>query len=131
MIYEVTKSTETTYDTDVTMATLVSAAEAMKEKGARFITITAKDINEARQVVGISIGGQKGGTPGRGFLWQDGFMFDLNELIDTASEHQVWGAVGINDAGQIAAGLRVRLKGNGRELGTGQAALIIPTPSSN
>lgn len=46
MIYEVTKPTETTYDTDVTMATLVSAAETMKEKGARFITITAKDINE-------------------------------------------------------------------------------------
>ena len=45
MIYEVTKA-EQTYDTDVTMGTLVSAAEAMKEKGARFITITAKDINE-------------------------------------------------------------------------------------
>lgn len=47
MIYEVTKPTETTYDTDVTMASLVSAVEAMKEKGARFITITAKDINKA------------------------------------------------------------------------------------
>lgn len=46
MIYEVTKSLETTYDTDVSMANLVSTAEAMKEKGARFITITAKDINE-------------------------------------------------------------------------------------
>ena len=46
MIYEVTKPTETTYDTDVTMATLVSAAETMKEKGARFITVSAKDIND-------------------------------------------------------------------------------------
>jgi len=47
MIYEITKSIEQTYDTDVTMSTLVNAAEAMKEKGARFITITAKDINES------------------------------------------------------------------------------------
>ena len=46
MIYEVTKPTETTYDTDVTMGALVSSVEAMKEKGARFITITAKDIND-------------------------------------------------------------------------------------
>ncbi len=30
-----------------TMDTLVSAAEAMKQKGARFVTITTKDINEA------------------------------------------------------------------------------------
>jgi NADPH-dependent glutamate synthase beta subunit-like oxidoreductase len=46
MIVEITKTPDEAYDINVTMDTLVSAAEAMKEKGARFITITAKDISE-------------------------------------------------------------------------------------
>lgn len=46
MIYEVTKPEEATFDTDVTMAALPVSVQAMKDKGARFITITAKDINE-------------------------------------------------------------------------------------
>ncbi len=45
MIYEVTKS-EVTYDTDLKMTALLSSVQAMKDKGARFLTITAKDINE-------------------------------------------------------------------------------------
>lgn len=45
MIYEVTKS-EVTYDTDLKMTDLLSMVQAMKDKGARFLTITAKDINE-------------------------------------------------------------------------------------
>ena len=47
MIVEITKTPNEAYDTTVTMDALISAAEAMKEKGARFLTITAEDISEA------------------------------------------------------------------------------------
>ena len=46
MIYEITKTPEATYNKEVTMENLISATEAMKDQGARFLTITAKDIND-------------------------------------------------------------------------------------
>ncbi len=46
MIVEVTKNPETDYNLNVTMDTLISSAKTMNEKGARFITITAKDLNK-------------------------------------------------------------------------------------
>ncbi len=47
MIVEITKTPEAAYNTTATMDTLISATEAMKQKGARFITITTNDINKA------------------------------------------------------------------------------------
>lgn len=46
MIVEITKTPNTAYDITATMDTLISEAENMKQKGARFLTITAKDISE-------------------------------------------------------------------------------------
>jgi NADPH-dependent glutamate synthase beta subunit-like oxidoreductase len=45
MIYEVTKPPETTYDTKLENDTLITAINKMKQKNARFITITAKDVD--------------------------------------------------------------------------------------
>ncbi len=44
MIYEITK--DTNYDQDMTPETLISSVEAMKQKGARFLTISVNDIND-------------------------------------------------------------------------------------
>jgi formate dehydrogenase beta subunit len=46
MIYEVTKIAEETYQTKVTMDTLLETVKDMKQKGARFLTITARDITK-------------------------------------------------------------------------------------
>jgi len=46
MIVEITKAPNAAYDIKATMDTLISEAEKMKQKGARFLTITAKDISE-------------------------------------------------------------------------------------
>ena len=62
------------------------------------ILSAAFDINDARQVVGRSWATGFG----RAFIWQNGVMTDLNDLIQSVPE--VWIAVGtaINNAGQIA-----------------------------
>ena len=44
MIYEVTKNS--TYDQDMTPETLLSTMEELKKKGARFITLSVKDVSE-------------------------------------------------------------------------------------
>jgi probable HAF family extracellular repeat protein len=54
-------------------------------------------INSARQVVGVSFGGTSGA---RAFLWQDGVMTNLNDLVDIAPDVLI-SAQDINDAGQI------------------------------
>ena len=46
MIYEITKTQETTYDTELKSSTLTKSINEMKQKNARFITITAKDVDE-------------------------------------------------------------------------------------
>lgn len=60
---------------------------------------TALDVNSAGQVVGYSE--TKGAFGYAAFLWQDGVMFDLNELAQSGDKpHLVW-ATAINDAGHI------------------------------
>ena len=54
----------------------------------------AYDINNLGQVVGSS------GHPG--FLWQDGVMTDLNDLIPPGAGWDIRVARAINDSGQIA-----------------------------
>ena len=54
----------------------------------------AIDINNAMQVVGNS--------NGRAFLYSDGAMYDLNDLVDSSAGWLLSDAGGINDAGQIA-----------------------------
>lgn len=65
----------------------------------------ARGLNEAGMVVGFSTYADD--VPGvdfsSAFLYRDGSMFDLNVLIDRPGIWTVLDAVGINDAGQIAA----------------------------
>ena len=54
----------------------------------------ALDINNAQTVVGAS--------NSRAFIWQDGLLTDLNDLIKPSFNGDVYLASGINQAGQIA-----------------------------
>lgn len=63
-------------------------------------------INDARQVVGVSSAGQ---ATIHGFLWQDGVMHDLNDLVDSppTGVECIASASAINNAGQIAVAVVV------------------------
>ena len=73
-------------------------------------------VNARRQVVGVSFGGSSGS---RAFLWQNGVLTNLNDLVDIAPD-VLLSAQDINDAGQIT----------GRVLDgvTGQVSTFIATP---
>jgi len=73
-------------------------------------------VNDRRQVVGVS----SGGAPGvRAFLWEDGVLMNLNDLVDIAP-NVLQSAQHINDAGQIT----------GRVLyaATGEVFAFVATP---
>ena len=72
-------------------------------------------INSHGQVVGISFGGSNGA---RAFLYEDGTLMDLNDLVD--SDDVLLSAQDINDAGQIT----------GRVLDhvTGEVVAFVATP---
>ena len=74
-------------------------------------------INSHRQVVGISFGGS--GRP-HGFLYQDGTLLDLNDLVALAPGDEILSAQDINDLGQIT--------GRVREGATGLVKAVIATP---
>ncbi|QNA90865.1 hypothetical protein G4G28_24420 [Massilia sp. Dwa41.01b] len=65
----------------------------------------ARALNAADMVVGYST--YAGDIPGldfsSAFLYRDGFMIDLNSIVERPGLWSVLDAVGINDAGQIAA----------------------------
>jgi len=76
----------------------------------------ALGVNNRRQVVGVSFGG----APGlRAFLWEDGQLWNLNDLTDVAP-NVLQSAQHINDAGQIT----------GRVLyaATGEVLMFVATP---
>jgi probable HAF family extracellular repeat protein len=75
-------------------------------------------INSHRQVVGISFGGANGA---RAFLWQDGVLTNLNDLVDIGPD-VLLSAQDINDAGQIT--------GRVRDQATGQVLTFVATPKS-
>jgi probable HAF family extracellular repeat protein len=83
--------------------------------GPGLLSTSARDINSLGQIVGASWPGAAIGGPGRPgpWIWQDGVMTNLNDLIDPASGWVIVEAAGINDAGQIAATAR-RTDGNSR-----------------
>jgi probable HAF family extracellular repeat protein len=77
-----------------------------KERGMRDLGTLSGDaisealgINEAGQVVGVSYGA--GFSHPRAFLWQDGVMMDLNNLISAGSNLTLEVAGDINDRGEI------------------------------
>jgi probable HAF family extracellular repeat protein len=73
---------------------------------------TAKGINRTDEVIGNTVSPSP--IPGRGFLWKDGDMIDLNELIPADSPWTIDAAIDINDAGDIIA--RASLPGQGWRL---------------
>jgi probable HAF family extracellular repeat protein len=73
-------------------------------------------INSHRQVVGISFGGPNGA---RAFLWQNGVLTNLNDLVNIAPD-VLLSAQDINDAGQIT--------GRVRDQATGQVLTFVATP---
>jgi probable HAF family extracellular repeat protein len=76
-------------------------------------------VNTAGQVVGVSdMAPGTSDTPTHGFLWEDGTLFDLNDLLVPASGWEITGASGINEAGQIA--------GMGAANGVTHAILLTP-----
>jgi probable HAF family extracellular repeat protein len=74
-------------------------------------------INAGRQVVGISFGGAAGA---RGFLYRDGVLHDLNQLVVKDPLDPILSAQDINDAGQITGRIRDHL--------TGEVRAFIATP---
>jgi probable HAF family extracellular repeat protein len=67
------------------------------------VNSAALGINDRGEMVGASFGaaGPINGNP-RAFLWKDGGMTDLNDLIPANSPLHLLTAFGINDAGEIA-----------------------------
>jgi probable HAF family extracellular repeat protein len=59
-------------------------------------TSQALGINECRQVVGVSCGASC-----RAFIWEDGAMTDMNELVASGSGETLRIAADINDRGEI------------------------------
>jgi probable HAF family extracellular repeat protein len=74
-------------------------------------------INRQGQVVGVSFGGASGS---RAFLWQDGVLYNLNDLANVAPD-VLQSAQDINDAGQIT--------GRVRDGVTGKVYMFIATPT--
>jgi probable HAF family extracellular repeat protein len=79
----------------------------------------AMAINAHGQVVGVSFGGANGP---RAFLWEDGVLKNLNDLVDIAPD-VLLSAQDINDAGQIT--------GRVRDHATGETLAFVTTPIAN
>jgi probable HAF family extracellular repeat protein len=75
-------------------------------------------INAHRQVVGVSFGGTSGS---RAFIWQDGNLANLNDLVDIAPD-VLLSAQDIDDAGVIT--------GRVLDAGTGQILMFVATPTA-
>jgi probable HAF family extracellular repeat protein len=75
----------------------------------------AYDVSDNHQIVGTSSISGKQGTIQHGFVWQNGKMTDLNNVLSARINGYIYEANGINSAGQIV--------GN---LSTGHACLLTP-----
>jgi probable HAF family extracellular repeat protein len=64
-----------------------------------FTASDAMDLNESGQVVGYAANADW--TAWRGYLWQDGTMWDLNDVVVSGPSLAIRGALGINESGQI------------------------------
>jgi len=76
-------------------------------------------INSHGQVVGVSFGGASGS---RAFIWQNGVLTNLNDLVDIAPD-VLLSAQDINDAAQIT--------GRVSDAATGEILAFVATPVAN
>jgi probable HAF family extracellular repeat protein len=84
----------------------------------------ATDINDEGQIVGVSYHDRLFDGP-RAFVYQDGLMTDLNQLIGSASANFFISSTGgINDRGEIAA--QANLASNGVVTSVLHAVLLVP-----
>ena len=63
--------------------------------------IAGIDLNNQSQIVGSERAVQSSNKPDIGFIWQDGVMTNINDLLPSDCELTVYRAEGINNAGQI------------------------------
>jgi probable HAF family extracellular repeat protein len=64
----------------------------------------AHDINDRGQIVGKSYsGGHSSGSSGGPVLWEDGIVFELNDIVMPEPGKSLYDAYQINESGQIAA----------------------------
>jgi probable HAF family extracellular repeat protein len=77
----------------------------------------ATDVNDHRQVVGYCHTSSLGGD---GFIWQNGVMSNLNDLISPDAKVEIYLAVAINNSGQIAT--------RGKDLVDGREVALLLTP---
>jgi len=82
----------------------------------------AYGINNRGQVVGY-VGSLSGGFP---FLWEDGVVYDPNDLIPADSGWLLWKALDINDAGWIVG--EGEFRPDSRTRYEQRALLLIPVP---
>ncbi len=80
----------------------------------------ADGVNDSAQVVGWADFGRKPKTGA--FLWENGVMTPLNELIPSEPKWSLWSAYSINEAGQIVGG---GVAGREKE---SHGYLLTPTP---
>jgi hypothetical protein len=78
---------------------------------------TARSINARRQIAGV---GGKCGVAEYGFLWENGSIVDLQNLIPVGSGFRIIESIWINDRGEIAANAVL-------PSGEFHAVLLIPT----
>jgi probable HAF family extracellular repeat protein len=86
---------------------------------------TATAINDRGTVVGYSFAPSNGNSeiPLHAFVWRNGIMRNLNNLLPTNSGWELTAAYGINDRGQIV--------GSGKKDGQTKAFLLTPTLTTN
>jgi hypothetical protein len=65
------------------------------------------DINALGQIVGQVDPDPTGDSPLLGFVWEDGALHDLNDLLGSEFSGSITEAVAINDRGQIACNARI------------------------
>jgi probable HAF family extracellular repeat protein len=92
----------------IDLGVLPEAGKSVGVYGPLLVSTTALDVNAHGQVVGYSDPAPVSGDPGRPgpWLWEDGAMVNLNDMIDPATGWEISSVGAINDAGQIAATAR-------------------------
>ena len=87
----------------------------------------ANAINNKKQIVGYFMDFENELHPYSPFIWENGLMLDLQNMLFTVADWELLWANDINDSGQITGCGRIDLNGNGiYDNGEDRAYLLIP-----